>query len=182
MDGEDPGGHRRRAGLRVRHQPRVHRIDSVPAGDRPCGGAEQAPHPGHRARHRGGRSARVALRLNWIFIRPSDDFERKVDELVEAMDTDLDWVRAQSRLLVRAGEWERGQRDPSALLRGRELKDAEQWLLSCGQDSKRQATAQQIEYVVVSRQGENRRRTVALGATGAALVIAIALGIFAWWP
>ena len=120
-------------------------------------------------------------RLNWIFIRPSDDFERKVDELVEAMDTDLDWVRAQSRLLVRAGEWERGQRDPSALLRGRELKDAEQWLLSCGQDSKRQATAQQIEYVVVSRQGENRRRTVALGATGAALVIAIALGIFAWW-
>ena len=46
-------------------------------------------------------SRRLASR-NWIFFRAEDDFDDAVDTFVEALETDLDWVRAHTRLLVRA--------------------------------------------------------------------------------
>ena len=45
-------------------------------------------------------------KLNWIFYRESDDFEEATDKLISALDTDLDWVHAHTRLLTRAIEWE----------------------------------------------------------------------------
>jgi hypothetical protein len=45
-------------------------------------------------------------KLNWIFSRERDDFEKATDELINAFDTDLNWVHAHTRLLVRAREWE----------------------------------------------------------------------------
>ena len=42
--------------------------------------------------------------LNWIFCRDSDDFAEATDTLIRAMDTDLKWVRAHTRLLTRAIE------------------------------------------------------------------------------
>jgi TIR domain len=41
-------------------------------------------------------------KLNWLFFRPSDDLEAAYNQLIEIIDTDLAWVRAHSRLLVRA--------------------------------------------------------------------------------
>jgi hypothetical protein len=47
-----------------------------------------------------------ALRkLNWIFCRDGDDFEKATDTLISALDTDLKWVHAHTRLLTRAIEW-----------------------------------------------------------------------------
>ena len=42
--------------------------------------------------------------LNWIFFRDSNDFEEATDKLTSALDTDLSWVRAHTRLLTRAIE------------------------------------------------------------------------------
>ena len=42
---------------------------------------------------------------NWLFLREDDDFEAGVDTLVTTLETDLDRVRAHSKLLVRAREW-----------------------------------------------------------------------------
>src|SRR5215469_918998 len=39
-------------------------------------------------------------KLNWIFCRESDDFEKATDTLISAFDTDLEWVRAYTRLLT----------------------------------------------------------------------------------
>src|SRR6266496_4154352 len=44
-------------------------------------------------------------KLNWIFCRDGDDFEKATDALLSALDTDLNWVRAHTRLLTRAIEW-----------------------------------------------------------------------------
>src|SRR5438874_3269573 len=41
-------------------------------------------------------------KLNWIFFRENDDFEKATDTLIKALDTDLDWVHAHTRLLTRA--------------------------------------------------------------------------------
>src|SRR4029453_644047 len=49
-----------------------------------------------------GTVPEAVAKLNWIFFRESDDFEKATDELISALDTDLDWVRTHTRLLTRA--------------------------------------------------------------------------------
>jgi hypothetical protein len=66
--------------------------------------------------------------LNWISCRDSDDFEKATDTLISALDTDLNWVRAHTRLLTRAIEWDANGRNNSFVLRGEDLSAAEQWL------------------------------------------------------
>jgi hypothetical protein len=39
-------------------------------------------------------------KLNFVFLRDSDDFEPAFRSLLEALDSDLDWKRAHTRLLV----------------------------------------------------------------------------------
>src|SRR5262245_53008928 len=51
--------------------------------------------------------AAIASR-NWIFCRDGDDFDMALATLVDTLDTDLERVRAYTRLLVRAREWENG--------------------------------------------------------------------------
>jgi len=63
--------------------------------------------------------------LNWIFCRDSDDFEEATDTLIRALDTDLKWVRAHTRLLTRAIEWDANGRNNSFVLRGEDLRAAE---------------------------------------------------------
>jgi len=67
-------------------------------------------------------------RLNWVFFRESDDFDSAFQALIDAIETDFDWVRAHTRLLVRAIEWDSKGRDNSLVLRGQDLQEAEQWL------------------------------------------------------
>ena len=69
-----------------------------------------------------------AWKLNWIFFRESDDFEKATDTLISALDTDLKWVRAHTRLLTRAIEWNANGKNNSFVLRGDDLRSAEQWL------------------------------------------------------
>jgi len=58
---------------------------------------------------------------NWVFLRPEDDFEANFELLIEALDTDLDYVRDHTRLLGVAIAWEQNGRRTSAGLRGQEL-------------------------------------------------------------
>ena len=67
-------------------------------------------------------------KLNWIFCRDSDDFEKATDTLISAFDTDLEWVHAHTRLLTRAIEWENKGKNNSFVLRGEDLQSAERWL------------------------------------------------------
>ena len=69
----------------------------------------------------------VVAALNWIFVRDGDDLETGVATLLVALDTDLDWLRAHTRLLVRAGEWQRHGEETSYLLRGADLDAARRW-------------------------------------------------------
>ena len=62
-------------------------------------------------------------RLNWIFLREQDDFATALKSLIHAAWIPTsDWVRAHTRLLVRASEWDQKGRDDSFLLRGSDLK------------------------------------------------------------
>ena len=119
-------------------------------------------------------------KLNWIFFRDADDFDKATDKLITAFDTDLDWVRAHTRLLTRAVEWQAKARNSSFALRGLDLRAAEQWLAEAGKDKERQPTALQTEYIIASRKAAAKRQRIMLGAATVAMIITIALAIVAY--
>ena len=117
---------------------------------------------------------------NWIFFRAEDDFHDAVDTFVEALETDLDWVRAHTRLLVRAREWELRNHDKSLLLRGSDLREAEHRLASVSPQAEPQPTQLQREYTLASRRAQSRRQRITLAAVGIALAVTVVLAVLAW--
>jgi TIR domain len=120
-------------------------------------------------------------KLNWIFCRDADDFQKATDTLITAFDTDLEWVHAHTRLLTRAIEWEGKGRNNSFVLRKDDLRDAERWLTEAGADKERQPTPLQTEYIIASRKAAARSQQWKLTAALSALVIASILAGIAFY-
>jgi WD40 repeat protein len=116
-------------------------------------------------------------RINWLWWNSADDIESVCDRVIRTIDIDIDWVRAHTRLLVRAREWENGGQDNSLLLRGRDLTVMESWL--AGKHVDPTTTPEQIQYIVHSRSGANRRQRVIAGAISLALLITAVLALTA---
>jgi WD40 repeat protein len=118
--------------------------------------------------------------LNWVFFRESDNCDAGFRRLMEAANTDIEWLHAHTRLLVRAIDWDARSRDASLLLRGRDLREAERALASAGASRTPAPTPLQAQFVLESRKGANRRRRSLLG--GVAISAAVALGLLytAW--
>ena len=118
-------------------------------------------------------------RLNWVMLRDSDDFDAGFLRLLEALDTDLDWVRGHTRVLLRANEWQTRQRDAAMLLRGGELAEAEAWLAGAASHLDPPPTPGQTEFIVASRAGAVKRQRTLLGSVLIALVVAVGLAVWA---
>ena len=118
--------------------------------------------------------------LNWLFFREEDDFEGAFQTFLTALTTDLEHVRAHTRLLTRARDWEGKGQDRSLLLRGRELKEAEAWL-AAGGDKEPQPTDLMHQFLLASRQGATRRQRLLLGSVSFALVVAVILALAAFY-
>jgi tetratricopeptide (TPR) repeat protein len=118
-------------------------------------------------------------KLNWIFCRETDDFAAAAESLVSAVETDLPWTHAHTRLLTRALEWEAHQKSNSFVLRGEDLKAAEQWLAEAGTEKERQPTTLHTEYIIASRRGAVRRQRITLGAVAFGAIVATVLAIIA---
>lgn len=94
---------------------------------------------------------KVIADLNWIFFREGqDDYQQSFDILLQTLHTNLEWVKAHTRLQVRALEWENRQRDESFLLRGQDLQDAQQRLAQVGAGWNPQPSEVQRQYVLAS--------------------------------
>jgi len=108
----------------------------------------------------------------------ADDFDRSLDTLVAAIETDLEWVRAHTAWGAKAREWEVHDRDASFLLSGSELEEAEAWIARrSGEEPS--PTELQATYLLLSRQRATRRLRVTRAAVSGALVVAIALSVLA---
>ena len=111
--------------------------------------------------------------------RFEEAFEANLALLLEAIDTDLDWLRATRRWEQKALEWDRAQRDDSFLLSGSELEEAESYL--AGQSGHRpEPTPLQGEFVLLSRRRQVARLRRTRAATTIALVIVSALAVLAF--
>ncbi len=114
----------------------------------------------------------------WVVIREDDSFEPGLRRLIQALEVDVAWRDRHTRLAGRAREWLDSQHDPSFLLRGSDLTDAENWLAKQG-NHRETATAEHAEYIVASRRAAGARQRKALTGTVIGLVIAVALAGFA---
>lgn len=116
---------------------------------------------------------------NWVYLRPEDDFDSTLLRLVEAINTDLDWVRDHTRLLQRAVEWDSKARNPSFLLRGTDLQEAEGWMNQAAMNAKRQVLALQSDYILIGRKEAVARQRITTIAISLALVVSVVLGVIA---
>jgi WD40 repeat protein len=116
--------------------------------------------------------------LNWIWCRSEAEHQSAFEKVSSALETDLAWAKAHTRLLTRAVEWDAHDRDGSYLLRGRDLTSAEEALTANAAKSPTPTELQQA-YVRASRKGAARRQQVVLGGVTVALVVAIVLGVLA---
>jgi WD40 repeat protein len=119
-------------------------------------------------------------KINWVYLRDSDDFDKGFQTLCSAMDTDLDWIKTHTRIQVRALEWEKKNRSASFALRGEDLTEGEQFVAS-GAEKNPVPTHLQSEYILASRTDATRRQRQTLAGVTVALVISIALGLLAFF-
>ncbi len=117
-------------------------------------------------------------KLNWVYMRETDDFDKAFETLQGAMDTDLDWVKTHTRIQVRAIEWNKKNRDNSLTLRGNDLTEGEQFI-SHGTHKSPEPTELQGEFILTSRKDATRRQRITLAGVTIALVVSVALGIIA---
>jgi WD40 repeat protein len=115
----------------------------------------------------------------YILMRGEDDFDQAFDTLVDALQTDLEWVKEHRHWLLEALRWEAQNRDRSLLLRGRDLKAAEAWLARQADRTEPRPTQLQAEFLHASRNWETRRIQIIAAAVAVALGVAIALGVLA---
>ena len=117
---------------------------------------------------------------NWTFFRDEDDYGASFEALVSALDTDLEWVSAHTRLLgPRTGVGEGRQR--------RELPPT--WPRSGGRralgrvadprSAIPQPTPLQLEYTLAGRRAATRRQRVLVGAALVAVVVSLSLALLA---
>jgi WD40 repeat protein len=115
---------------------------------------------------------------NWIYSRSTDDFDTAFKSLLQTLDTDLDFVKMHTRLLVRAREWDNKKRNPSFALRGADLQDAERWQITSA-GKKPAPTLLHHDYINSSRSAAVARQRVIIGALAVGMVIAVILALFA---
>jgi WD40 repeat protein len=115
--------------------------------------------------------------LNWIFFRENDDFEAALKKLLTSIHTDYEWVQEHRWLQVRALDWQRDNKDPGSLLRGKDLQDAE-FQLATNTSKEPHPTDLQREYVFESRKAADRQRRITTGISIAGIIVMAALAVF----
>ena len=128
-------------------------------------------------RHRAVEAADLhpeLAKVQWIDFQGRDqDFAANFKELIRTLDADPEHLRFHTRLLMQAIAWnERGRRE-ERLLRGEDLREAEQWLLQAA-GKQPSPTVLQGEYVGASRKVAATRQRSLFGILGTLLVLAIA--------
>jgi len=120
-----------------------------------------------------------AAAFQWIEFLDDAAFDESVQALRRALETDLDWVKDHTRLRLRALEWDREGRRGGKLLNRAELREAEEWVRSSGEDEDRRPAPLVYDYLAASSRNRRRRQRWFTGAVSVALVIAAGLAVWA---
>jgi protein-disulfide isomerase len=116
--------------------------------------------------------ARLAA-LNYVRFDEGHSFMAGLRALSRALESDIDWLRQQTRLLARAMEWDSGGRPENRLLFGQDIEDAKAWAARRPKDAP-EVTPLHLDFIKASalaeaaRQSEERKRLEQMAAAAAA--------------
>jgi tetratricopeptide (TPR) repeat protein len=119
-------------------------------------------------------------KLNFIFFDDPARFEHSADQLAEALNTDIGWIRQHTDFGEQARRWAQVKGASGLLLRSPVLEQAERWIASRAAGAPA-PTEETQAFIRQSRQGATRRRNVLTGSLAAGLVIALGLAGLAYW-
>jgi hypothetical protein len=99
--------------------------------------------------------------LNYIFFykeakTPDSGFGTGLAQLIQALNTDLEWLREHTRLLLRATEWENGGKATNRLLSGSDIGAAKAWALRRPKGAP-EPTSLHIDFIRASEEAEDER-------------------------
>lgn len=115
---------------------------------------------------------------NWIMFRAEDDTRQSFRTLIRALETDLAHTRQHTRLLVLASEWDERGRPNSLLLRGEDLREAENWLANSeGKNPK--PTQLQREYINASHKAAAALLRFIAGLASFVMLVLVGITAFA---
>ena len=119
-------------------------------------------------------------RLNFIFFDDPSRFEASADQLAEALQTDVAWIRLHTEYGEAGRRWSAAGRPGGLLLRSPALEQAEHWIAS-RPGSAPTPTKETQAFITESRRSATRRRNLLTGTLGAGLLLALALAGLAYW-
>ena len=120
---------------------------------------------------------------NWVFMRDEQEMEKNLPPLVQALNTDLDWLAQHTRLLNRALEWERKGHNDSYLVRGTDLQEAQTFIEQGAAGKEPAPTALHVEYVQAARKHAaviRRRNRIIAAVVGVALFVLSIFALVQW--
>src|SRR5262245_6867507 len=113
-------------------------------------------------------------KLNFIFFDDESQFEKSADRLVQALDTDIAWIRQHTDFGEAARHWSLANQPNGLLLRSPVLEEAERWI-AARPDGAPPPTEETSTFIRHSRQAATRRRNVLTASLTAGLMLALAL-------
>jgi WD40 repeat protein len=119
-------------------------------------------------------------RLNFIFFDDPTRFDVDVDQLAEALHTDIGWIRRHTTFGEAAQQWSAAGHPRGLLLRSPVLEEAERWIASRPRGAPMPTQATQ-SFVIESRRAATQLRKIITGSLAAGLIIALVLVGFAFW-
>ena len=114
---------------------------------------------------------------NWVFLREEDDFEANFELLIDALETDLEYVKEHTRLLTRAIEWNQSNRTRGLALSKQEVQVAERWLTE-GITKEPKPIELHTEYVAFSWTAVDRFQRLMISSVTVAFVLMMGLAVF----
>ncbi|GAB5492791.1 MAG: hypothetical protein Phog2KO_30060 [Phototrophicaceae bacterium] len=114
--------------------------------------------------------------INWIYFVPhagqANDFNMGIHNVIQAMESDYDYLKEHTLQLQRAIQWTRAEKNSSFLLQGKALAEAEAWLSTASEKTPAPAPLH-TEFILASRKGASRRQQQLLLGTSVLLAVAV---------
>jgi hypothetical protein len=116
-------------------------------------------------------------RLNYLYFDDPALFDQSFDKLVEALRTDIEWVRKHTEWGAQARRWKLAGRTGlrGLLLRPPPLEEAERWI-ALRPPGAPLPTDETQAFIAESRRAETRRRNMMAAALAVAAVLVVAVG------
>ncbi|MGO9005979.1 MAG: TIR domain-containing protein [Beijerinckiaceae bacterium] len=119
-------------------------------------------------------------KLNFIFFDDPERFDAALAQLIEALATDIGWMRQHTAFALNAQAWESAGRPNGLLLRSPRLEEAELWIATRPQGAPLPTDLTNV-FIRESRRATTRRRNILTGSLASGLVVALVLAGLALW-